>query len=678
MSLKIALLFHFNQHLSEYAFLASRTCYRGLLRVLRNHPQLPINIHISGTLLQALQWLDPKPIYLIQEGLADGQFELVGSTYAQNVPYSCDDWDNSQQIALHQRLLANLFETRPDTFWNPERCWRQSLLPIISEAGYQRVLMEDHILAAAGLSQPVTVQTEADGQVLTCVWDDERLKHLFNLAAWLARPEQLHAYLDQRAAHPQAHSHCLAYAEDAEAMGLWGWQQGVVPNQTWQRLDQLLSQLESRPDIQLIHLRDAPPPSQTISPIPDGAAAWMNAALQREDAPYHEDGYEDWFDFDRRSPKLAHYRHFFASLRQSLQPLAPAGVHSAPTRFAQAALHNYLSHQYELGCIGIGGHGFGGWEGAQASHLLLRVAQWAVHPQPFTLVEDINHDGLAEYILSDGQQLLVGSPAGGRLLYWFDLNKGLQWFGNQLAVTFDRYEGDGALPGLVTWPYSPWLPPDAAAHHKLPEAKLTQEMAPTRFGRFLPDWVWKAENGPFELLTHQTRLPGTFRPLPARRRGLLDLIILDGDEELPAGEWLEAQFSENRLRFTRPVAPDLTLYKTIWLEDGAIWARYEWQNDSPAGHLIRIRIVNELAPDYETVVRSGRDCLDFVESEREPGVVNVESGYGVYVTFDRPVTTSHYDEAFLSLELGLTWQLELPPQTIQQLTLSLRARPDNK
>lgn len=673
MSLKIALLFHFNQHLSEYAFLASRTCYRGLLRVLRNHPQLPVNIHISGTLLHALQWLDPKPIHLIQEGVADGQFELVGSTYAQNVAYSCDDWDNSQQIALHQHLLTQLFATRPDSFWNPERCWRQSLLPIIAGAGYRRVLVEDHILAAAGLSQPLTVRTEAGGQALTCVWDDERLKHLFNLAAWLARPEQLHAYLDQRLAHSQANDHCLTYAEDAEAMGLWGWQQGVVPNQTWQHLDQLLSQLESRPDIELIHLRDVPQPKQTLSPIPDGAAAWMDAALHREDAPYHEDGYENWFDFNRRSPKLAHYRRFFAGLRRPLQELAPAGTNSASARLAQAALHNYLSHQYELGCIGIGGHGFGGWEGAQASHLLLRVAEWAANPQPFALVEDINQDGLDEYILSDGQQLIVGSPAGGRLLYWFDLTIGVQWLGNQLAITSERYEGDSNLPNPAPWPFSPWLPPDALPHLRLPEASLAQEPAPTRFGPFLPDWVWATERGPFELLSHQTRLPGTFRPLAARRRGLFDLIMLDGDEELPAGEWVNTDSAANLILFTRPVAPDLTLHKTIWLTDGAILVRYDWQNDSPAGHLIRIRVVNELAPDYETVVRSGRDSLAFVESQSQPGVVNLESGYGVYLNFDRPVTTIHYDEAFLSLELGLTWQLEIPPQTTQSLTLILRS-----
>src|SRR5215203_5503713 len=109
MPLSLALVFHFNQHTNENVAIATRACYRGLLTVLRAHPQLKFNLHLSGTLLRAWPWFDPESLALVRAGIAAGQFELLGSTYAQNVPYASDDWDNAQQIALHREVLRELF-----------------------------------------------------------------------------------------------------------------------------------------------------------------------------------------------------------------------------------------------------------------------------------------------------------------------------------------------------------------------------------------------------------------------------------------------------------------------------------------------------------------------------------------------------------------------------------------
>ena len=78
MPLSLALVFHFNQHTSEYTEVANRACYRGLLNVLRTHPKLKFNLHLSGTLLRALNWFDPETLNLVRAGLADGQFGSWG------------------------------------------------------------------------------------------------------------------------------------------------------------------------------------------------------------------------------------------------------------------------------------------------------------------------------------------------------------------------------------------------------------------------------------------------------------------------------------------------------------------------------------------------------------------------------------------------------------------------
>ncbi len=351
MPLRLALLFHFNQHLGEHAHLASRVCYRGLLRVLRARPGLKANIHISGTLIHALAWLDPEPLALIRDGLKAGQFELLGSTYAQNVLYASDDWDNARQIELHQKVLHDHFGVTPTTFWNVERCWRQSLVPIIASAGYDTVLIEDHILEASGAPGARLYRTRAGAHALKVVRDDQALKHHFNFAAWFGRAKGLQAYLARLHASGGEY---LAYAEDAEAMGLWGYSQGVDPEQTWERLGAVLDALLQRPEVESSLLAEAPAPQGECTPIQDGSAGWMDAALAQPGRPYHEDGYASWFDFNQNAPKLAKYRRLHDRVRQGVRRALPTSHTGGAQALYQDALHVFLTHQYEFGCIGIG------------------------------------------------------------------------------------------------------------------------------------------------------------------------------------------------------------------------------------------------------------------------------------------------------------------------------------
>ncbi|MDX1663856.1 MAG: hypothetical protein R3272_08685 [Candidatus Promineifilaceae bacterium] len=683
MALSIPLVFHLNQHLSEQALLASQTCYRGLLRVLRSHPMMPVNIQISGTLIDALKWLDPEPLQLIWEGLRAGQFELLGSTYAQNVPYASDDWDNARQIDMHLEVLHETFGVTPVTFWNPERCWRQSLLPIIADAGYRFTLVEDYTLAEARLAEPVVVTSQVGPHILTLLYDDQQLKHLFNFAVWFGRPNQLQSYLMARADQLNASRHCLAYAEDAEAMGLWGWREGVVPNQTWYRLDQVLSLLEALPEVQLTHLTNAPPSAGNLSPVPDGCATWMDEALEDPERPYHEPGYEDWFDFNETSPKLAHYRDFFSEIRSGLQALEEKlegddEDEEEPPQAAQAlqkaALHNYLGHQYEFGCVGIGGKGYRGWDMAEASWALMHAAEWALEPQAFATVEDVNHDDYDEYLLSDGEQVIVTTPYGGRLLYWFDLTSGAQFIGNQRAVTRAPYTADAALPQLRPLPYRRWVPEEARPKAITSGARLASEQAPTRLDKFLPDWIWEGEREPFELLVRDMHEPGHETLLGAQRRAFVDYIAVDGTE-LEPGAWLDdAEVADGAITYYLQPFEELSLVKQYTLDDGAVNVTYVWQNNGDNERSISWRILNELCPAYASLVEKGQKVVEVVEEEEIVGVANTAARVGVFVIVEPESSAVTEREALLAREIMHDFDFQLDGGETKTVTFRLERR----
>lgn len=671
MPLQLALLFHFNQHLNEHALLASRVCYRGLLRVLRDRPSLKANIHISGTLLHALTWLDPEPLELIRDGLEVGQFELLGSTYAQNVLFASDDWDNARQIELHQQVLHDHFGITPTAFWNVERCWRQSLVPIIASAGYDTVLVEDHILEASGAAGARAYRTFAGEHSLKVVRDDQTLKHHFNFAAWFGVAQGLLAYLTRWLNHG---GEFLAYAEDAEAMGLWGYSRGVDPTQTWARLADTLDELLQRPDIELSLLGSAPAPQVDCSPIRDGSAGWMDAALAEPGRLYHEDGYAGWFDFNRRSPKLAKYRRMHDRVRERIVRARPAPGTSGAQVLYRDALHVYLAHQYEFGCVGIG-HEFipyRGWDGMQAALVLARAAEWAAEPWEGVRWEDVNQDGVVEVCLSDGLQLAVLSPFGGRLLYWLDLVEGRQLLGNPLAVVPGDYTGDSTLPDLHT--HAPlWMPGEGES----PRVELVAEEPPTRLGRYLPDWIWEGQAEPLSLAVRQMQLPGEPQPyLTAQRRGFVDEFRIAGSEYFDPGEPMDLLRGEEAPGYSRRLGEALTLHKQYHLRPGTVEVVYTLRNSGPQTSL-SMTTVCEVSLDYAAVLRYGRRALDFSQDPRAPEVINPQTGEVLALLASRPWLETVRREALLALEVGCAFEFDLPPGGMEAVTLTLARRVEN-
>ncbi len=666
MPLSVALLFHFNQHFHQYARVASRVCYRGLLKVLRSHPSLKFNIHISGTLIHALNWLDPEPLELIRTGLADGQFELLGSTYAQNVAYASSDWDNARQIELHRQTLKETFGVEPTVFWNPERCWRQSLVPVIASGGYTCTLVEDHILRKAGATDPCTFTTRADSHSLKLVADDEAFKHKFNLAAWFGRDAQVLYYLREKAARPEAGKWCAAYAEDAEAMGLWGWEQGLAPNQTWAHLDRLLTALEAESSVKLIHLSESPAPSADLTPIPDGSAAWMDASLKRPGAPYHEDGYADWFDFYRRSPKVSHFRQTYLIIRAKME--AAAANTPGAQRLMRAAMHSYLAHQYEYGCIGVGGLNYRGWEDIRQAVAIAFAAKFADNPNEFVVIDDCNGDGSDEVLMSDGRQVIITSAYGGRLLYWFDLATGQQLVGNQLPVIDGEYTGSGYY---VPPPFpARWLPESDSPQDF---AELTDEAPPTRLGRYFPDWIWDGEAAPLRVAARSMETERREQPLIAQTRAFADHVTLDtGEPEEPPLDWLDSRLEKNGVTFVRFLSDELTLEKTYRLAyHRMVIVSYTLRNHDARERSFKLRVTHELCPDYDEVIRGGRNALAFVSDAETSGVINTRTQTSVTVQSSRPWQSLEQREDFCALTIGLVYDVIIGPRSEQKIEIKL-------
>jgi hypothetical protein len=161
-----ALVHHANQYLITDGYdnregisdiVGSETHGTGILALLSVHESegVPINLHISGTLLEAVAWHHPEALRKIRDCIRKGLIELVGSSYGQNIMRFFGPEYNRQQLNEELRLYELLLGVPPQhvkVFWPPERVWdTRRMAPVLRDAnllngGYRYVIVDDRTL----------------------------------------------------------------------------------------------------------------------------------------------------------------------------------------------------------------------------------------------------------------------------------------------------------------------------------------------------------------------------------------------------------------------------------------------------------------------------------------------------------------------------------------------------
>lgn len=158
--LPLALVHHANQFLITNGY-ADRegitSLIRGYTALLELHERFrfPINLHLSGTLIEATAWHHPEFLQLVRKLRGSGLVHLVGGAYAENVLTAFDDDFNRRQLEELLWLYEEHLGCPPaevDTCWIPERVWDTDKLAgtltnsDLPNGGYRYVLLDDRLL----------------------------------------------------------------------------------------------------------------------------------------------------------------------------------------------------------------------------------------------------------------------------------------------------------------------------------------------------------------------------------------------------------------------------------------------------------------------------------------------------------------------------------------------------
>ncbi len=461
MHTSLALVHHANQYLITdgydnreglSAVLGKPGCGHDLAHVLDLHSrfQIPLNLHISGTLLEAIAWHQPQFLEQIRDLMAAGLIELIGSCYGQNIMrFFGPDYNRRQ---LNEELLLYQVHLGADprdvqTFWPPERVWETPrMAPVLRDArlrngGYRYVILDDRILLPSQGHATVPraeyddrqhwspelfqMHEIEDGLGLTAFPIATRLRRSIppqSTDDWAAVQTVLEGLLVHSADADQTNLLAI-YADDMEkvaGIGEWG---SDGPRRYEAFLEWLSANSWARPVRVTEWARTNEPAGQR--PVETGTFA----ELAREfDAG---EGYEKWYLAQDWAP----YRGYFEWAESKVRACAAEGADAGLLALAEKQLlvGNWETawHTPPSGPHGDAEqHGSASpWARALTSHsrhaaVTAEAACWMHHGQPgaHASIEDVDNDGELEVVLrNEALYVVITNRWGARVTSMFSV-----------------------------------------------------------------------------------------------------------------------------------------------------------------------------------------------------------------------------------------------------------------
>ena len=254
---------------------------------------LPLTVHCSGGLLEALKARARPTFDLLGRLAADGRVELLGGGFYEPILALLPDWDKVGQIQALTHFLKSHWGVTPRGMWLAERIWEPQLPRVLREAGVEFVLVDDSHFALAGLD-PETLGgyylTEEQGASVAVFPINQRLRYLVPFSD----PGESLRYLEGRRG-----AGAVTMVDDGEKFGAWPGTDRLVYGERW--LERFLDALRAAPWLHVStfsrYLDARPPAGRVYLPtaaytemgewaLPPAAAAELTAARHRlQDLP---------------------------------------------------------------------------------------------------------------------------------------------------------------------------------------------------------------------------------------------------------------------------------------------------------------------------------------------------------------------------------------------------------
>ncbi len=414
---------------------AHKKAYLPFIKVLESHPKVKFTAHYSGVLYDWFEKKHPGFIKLLQKLAKRGQVEILSGGYYEPVLSIIPDQDKLGQIETASQFIREKFGMAPQGMWLTERIWEPTLPKILSQAGIEYTIVDDHHFHLAGLSDQQLrgyYITEEEGQKLSVFPINKKLRDLIPFRP----PEEIIEYL--RSVENKDNNAAIVFIDDGEKFGLRDGGHKYIYREGY--LEKLISQLEANADwIEFTTF------SNYLEEYPARGRIYLPAASYAEMMEWSGGFFRNFFikypEANNMHKKMLHVSNRLHTLRKGKVLI---GEEEKDKRLKEA-----IKYLYKAQCNCAYWHGlFGGLyfnflrEAVYANLIRaeneLEKFNRGSKPYVELIVTDFNKDGSDEVILSNNLLNLYFAPAQGGALFELDYKAKAVNLVNSLSRGYQR------------------------------------------------------------------------------------------------------------------------------------------------------------------------------------------------------------------------------------------------